>query len=96
MGSSRDAEASPKCTIYMAPSGKFSNRSELWESGKLSLSRLHFEASLLDFSQNLTDLARCTEQSGAKHVPNVPNVPNRNFVPGQSGLYFQEQNQDKA
>ena len=34
-------------------------------------------------------LAKCSEQSGAKHVPNVPNVPhvpnvpNTNIVPGQ-------------
>ena len=37
-------------------------------------------------------LAKCSEQSGAKHVPNVPNVPhvpnvpNTNIVPGQHSL----------
>ena len=39
-------------------------------------------------------LTKCSEQAGAKHVPNVPNVPhipnvpNTNIVPGQhkSGL----------
>ena len=33
-------------------------------------------------------LAKCSEQSRARHVPNVPHVPNTNVVPGQHRHYY--------